>query len=303
MRGATDLWRRSQLPSDVRSRCLRAFSEPELLERMGTAEIAMHLRVIGDELAAQQADHWLCHTTISPPTIDVKLVYDSLVWRRFFSQLNNDEPAHVLELLPGQSLTVPLAILSAGLSCSLVRLDRRPSVCRDPLNFHVGRIEHWCSDLYDSEVSWARFSSVVGNHILDDLLVASWDWRRYTSSFGSVVYARKLWRDFFRTQERSNVAQHIVERLTKLALTLPPGATLVLREYPASFAIFYEIEEQIAAHEQVFWMLAGALRRLPGTVFVEDLSSLPVASISKIPGTMLRYSAPEFAPSSPLLHI
>ena len=274
----------------LRPVCLQAFRPIPTDNFNADVSMTEHVDLVWEDACCAATQHWGLKWGISSHAVDTKLIYDSFVWRHLFGKAN-DGPCSVLELLPGSSLTIPLALISAGIDCKLIRLDRNVGSIRDPQTSAGIDITHMVADLHESEISWHGYSWVVGNHILDDLILAGWDRSSYVRSFGDPMKTRELCLDFLRSEKRFALIERSASRLCNLARTLDPGATLLLREYPASFALFHCLTEQIVIHGEIFSAVKSGLETLPGRLSVEDLTSISVPRISKLPGTVIRYQA------------
>jgi hypothetical protein len=276
--------------------CLEAFRPLSLQEYAGDREMQQHIDLVWDgvqeEVQEFAARHWITHAGVDAVGIDVKLVYDTFVWRHVLSRFSVGSHPAVLELLPGQSRTILFALSSAGIRCDLHRLDRDVSRFRGEVP-QGSSMTRWRADLHDAEVSWEKFRLVVGNHTLDDLLMVGWAPDRYVETFGRAAEWERLWKDFDCSSERGSLIESTARRIRDLAFTLQAGSRLILREYPAAFAVLNGIREQISIHEEAFDAVKNLLASLPGDLTVVDLSALPVPAISRTQGTLIVYTSAE----------
>jgi len=284
-------WQSSCSADRMRLACIRAFRLESLDDFVMDMDMTQHLTIALPEARVMEAGHWARKSGICSPGVDVKLIYSSFVWRHIVRKVVDCPRAQVLELLPGKSRAVPLGLVSAGMSCDLVRCDRNIEVIQDPQNLARVNTTRWAVDLYSPDMDWGNYDLVVGNHIIDDLLVASWNDTTYVDGFGDPASTEKLWHDFRHSADYLNEIQRLTARLCNLVMTLKSGARLLLREYPSSFALVNRIADQITAHGEAFGMLKSGLDGLPGLLTTENLSSITVPQISKIPGTVIRYEA------------
>ena len=101
--------------------------------------------------------------------LDCKLLYDSYVWRHVIEQVKPAKMSSVLELLPGSSLTIPFALEYCGFNGQLTRIDR---VNRTPI-LSVWRFStsFMSQDVLQSDIRGSEFQLILGNHIIDDLIL------------------------------------------------------------------------------------------------------------------------------------
>ena len=82
--------------------------------------MAEHVRRVWKEACGSAARHWGLKWGVCDPIVDVKLIYDSFVWRHVLMKAGVcSNYVRILELMPGPSLTIPLAIFSAAFDCEL----------------------------------------------------------------------------------------------------------------------------------------------------------------------------------------
>ncbi|WP_328493953.1 hypothetical protein OHS59_15320 [Streptomyces sp. NBC_00414] len=142
-------------------------------------------------------------------------------------------------------------------------------------------------DITSHDHSWAGYDFVVGNHILDDLIISQWDRSRYIRSFGNVGEAALLWRDFGVSGGYTSVITVIGSVFTRLMTTMSPGAVLILREYPATFAAIHGIQEQVELHWRAYHAIVRLAQSFAGTAWEQDISQIPVADGSRLTGGVL----------------
>ncbi|MFB6614764.1 hypothetical protein ACIGFK_26485 [Streptomyces sp. NPDC085524] len=282
------LWLGGRSRDEVVRDRLSAFGrKPERVPAEGAAGLAEHAELLRPYLPRMDRRHWLRRSRGVDPPVDLKLVQDSYVWRRILEETGLRTGGSLLELLPGFSRTVPFALCGAGVDCRLTRIDRdtswaAPRSAGDKVALRLLEL-----DLFSPEHSWAGYDFVVGNHVLDDLIIAAWDDRRYRLSFGRAEESALLWRDFRSCGESARVIAEVTDLFARLIRTMDPGAVLVLREYPATFALVNGIREQMELHWRIYRAVAGLVASLPGTAWEQDVSALPVADGSRLTGGVL----------------
>lgn len=101
---------------------------------------------------------------------DYKMLYDSYLWRTILREHGyHSHTHHVIELLPGGSATIPVALCSLGFRGRLDRVDMDNEVVLpyESLGYTVNWIRKNISSGISSDIP---FDLVVGNHIVDDLI-------------------------------------------------------------------------------------------------------------------------------------
>lgn len=142
-------------------------------------------------------------------------------------------------------------------------------------------------DLFSPEHSWAGYDFVIGNHVLDDLIIGVWDSHGYRLSFGRAEESALLWRNFHASGDSASVIPEVTRLFARLISTMDPGAVLVLREYPATFALVNGIRAQLELHWWIYRAIVGLTASLRGTAWEQDVSAIPVADGSRLTGGVL----------------
>lgn len=222
---------------------------------------------------------------VSPPQI--KMVYDSYLWRELlFPWLQLDRSTKVAELLPGSSLTIPVALESLGFLGHLYRIDTMPP--RNlPNDFKF--TESWVEgDILTTRLLPAKV--FLGNHVLDDMIasqhfgVAEY----YSKIYGNPVAEKEAWQQIASSPKLRKSINTIVDFFRRLFETSCQRVVLVLREYPASVSILNSNLEHIAAHSACFSAIISAFRKRRGmSIWQPDLRRFRIPESGRLPGSLV----------------
>lgn len=173
----------------------------------------------------------------SGKTLDCKLLYDAHLWRQLLSETSGyTRNGLIAELLPGASHTLVCALAGMRFQGRLVLFDRfRPAALRSVRSFPIG----WRNaDVLDPKTQIHEYDLVLGNHIFDDLLAARHlGSRRAREVYASPEEAERAWREISASSHLQHNIDEIISRLMTLAGGLNRRASLVLRQYPSTFAL------------------------------------------------------------------
>jgi hypothetical protein len=199
---------------------------------------------------------------VSPPAF--KLLYDSYVWSRVLAACLWYDPAdNVLELLPGSSLTIPLALKRAGQTGHLYRADLTPQV---PLPAGLDLATTW---LPGDVFGLAKFPGnvVLGNHILDDLIATLHfgPCEYYSRIYGNPREERHAWATIERSPLLSRWITEVVCFIRRLLQATTGLRLFILREYPATVAIEHTNAAHIAVHLACYKSVIAECRTINGT--------------------------------------
>ena len=230
----------------------------------------------------------------SKPQPDYKLAYDSYLWKIAIQNANCvGLNGNILELLPGTSLTIPVALESLKFGGLLERID-----CGQPIplgnRFHF--LVNWIqSDIFKKSDYRIPYDIIVGNHIIDDLIYylhssnISPDVEFYNDvNYTNPYLSKKKWENISSGENLDHYVSLITNLLLKLVNNLKRNSALILRHYPSTFAMRNGDIRSINVQMQTFFKVAIALRESNDTFSqFMDLSKVPVAPGSKYPNSFL----------------
>jgi hypothetical protein len=226
------------------SHILRAF-DPELIRFMASSDQLFRLYA---EQTAQLANATPLPLGWNPKLgqqIEVKSVLDGYVWYSVLREGFGRRLNFMIELLPGSSRTIPLALNALSserlMIRELVRVDLNPHLARSiPKPPWLERIIG--ADILNHDTGLLHGDLIVANHILDDLLANEWDAGRYDYSFGAPDMSARMWKEIAECSHRDELLANVAERLAAACRRLAPRGVFLLREYPSSFSLFYGID-------------------------------------------------------------
>ncbi len=216
----------------------------------------------------------------------VKLLYDSYLWKWLLAGGGVAMAHRVVELLPGWSHTIAVALESLDFKGTLAQVDlKRPESSRTPFPF----LRVWCrQDLLSIQCGFDDASLILGNHIADDLLIclALTTEARRQEYYSSPVYSRATWQALAIDPRLDDFIEQTVSVFESISRGLRHGQVMVLREYPSTTAtqqgdaVRWALERRV--QEAVFRRL-GEVEDL--FMQVPNLSGAPVPPGSRFPGS------------------
>jgi hypothetical protein len=194
-----------------------------------------------------------------------KLLYDSYFWKMMLAQLDTPS-AHgsVLELLPGKTFTLPVALESIGFCGCLHRLDLSPQPAG------LGQFSFSCccinEDLFRFPFDQPTYDLVIANHVIDDLLMYIYFRGQYcqTKAYSDRRESRLAWEEIACLDPKGGFTAQLSDFLERLILRLPSGAMFISREYPSTFELRVGDIARISYLESVRQTVLSHISRLPG---------------------------------------
>jgi hypothetical protein len=234
--------------------------------------------------------HFTLVSNVKQP-IDYRLLYDSWLWRRVIDSVRPagmEANAEILELLPGTSLTVPVALQSVDFKGTLVRMNEdRPVPLSPAFTFHHYWHEGQLAELLAAPLS---YDLIVGNHIVDDLLFAIYypDLIQRAKIYPQRDLCKAAWESMAGSASIPEIQTQIVTAFLAIVRRMPLTSRLVLRHYPSTFALRSRDLARINLEMDTFLMIAKAAHRSDGTAscFL-DLGKLDVPAGSQYPNSLL----------------
>ncbi len=171
------------------------------------------------------------------------------IWRNVLEGTGIAELSRVADLCPGDDPKVEWALDDAGFRGNLLAVDASKARL-EQLREAMGEVSFGFTpapSLLES-ASLDGCHSLVGNHIVDDLLVSAYagkEGRSYDSVYSrsreDPDYSRKVWREI---SSDSAVREYVVRLLTDTILSLPESSGVVFSHYPSKY------ERVNAMHEE-----------------------------------------------------
>jgi hypothetical protein len=218
----------------------------------------------------------------------VKLLYDSHLWKWVLESLGAGKASHIAELLPGWSHTIAAALESLGFSGELLQFDLEfPQSNSTP--FAYERI--WIKEniLHGSKLlSEAQF--ILGNHILDDLLVCQANPTDNERQFyySSPGHSRVIWQRLAEDRRLTEWINATADCLANIVNALAPGQTLVLRDYPSTTVTVQGDEVRWRTEREVHKVVFTRLASLDGVTAIRPaLTRAPAPPGCCFPGSFL----------------
>lgn len=227
---------------------------------------------------------------------DYKMLYDSYLWKTILHQHGyHNQVQHIIELLPGMSATIPVALCSLGFKGRLDRIDMDSEVAL-PYK-ELGYTVKWIRQNISSNTKFKMpYDLIVGNHIIDDLifcfLIGKRDHDDYSMSldddYRNPDKCAAIWQKCTEDHEISCIIEAIVNTFISILDCLSTGATLVLREYPAAFAMDNADLIHIGVHLSVFCALSERLSMARNvSLQFPDLNTINVPLGCRYPNSIL----------------
>lgn len=218
-----------------------------------------------------------------------RLLYDSWLWCHIINHIRPlSSRSEVLELLPGASPTIPVALQSARFNGTLVRLNDEmpvplPATAEFSGRWHAGQITDLLSVPLDYDL-------ILANHVIDDLL--------FSLYFPSLEQRRDIYadpdlcKDAWNLMSKSDSILPLQKQVTNIFLELvrrmPVASCLILRHYPSTFALKSHDVIRINTEMDTYFSIAEAARYSgDATAYFFDLSDTNVPPGSKYPNSIL----------------
>ena len=221
--------------------------------------------------------------------LNYRLLYDSWLWRHVVKQIRSlSTGSKVLELLPGASPTIPVALQSACFNGTLVRLnDEMPVPLRGTSGFihrwHAGHIE----DLLQAPL---RYDLILANHVIDDLLFSSYlsSSERRREIYSDPDLCKEAWSLMSQSESLSQFQMKIVTIFMELVRRMPLGSLFILRHYPSTFALKSRDLVRINLEMNTYFSIAeAAFRSTDAISYFFDFSAINAPPGSKYPNSIL----------------
>jgi hypothetical protein len=238
-------------------------------------------RYIADEC------HYSLVVRVKSP-LDFRLLYDSWLWRLVLDGLAKPTlQSTIIELLPGSSLTIPVALESVGYRGKLQQMnDELPVTIPDWFHFRHAWLGGKLVDLVSQP---AEAGVILGNHIVDDLLFDIYCVGREDKGpcYSDVALCKAIWASLGESRALSSLQEAVTGLFMRLVQSMSYPSMLILRHYPSTFALSSKDLVRANAEMGAFRAMARTLRALRREVYYLDLSRLNVPAGSLYPASFL----------------
>ena len=193
-------------------------------------------------------------------TFDCRLLYDSWLWRAPLEEAVRCYGQRVvLELLPGSSLTIPVALESIKYSGELWQVnDELPTAIPRCFHFRHRWLDTRIGDLLCKPL---QANIIVGNHIVDDLLFDS-----YCGEPGSrkrhyydALLCKAAWASLARSRRLRPIQDAVTSLFTQMIECMAYSSMLILRHYPSTFALMSDDLYRSNIEMETYYEIAKAL--------------------------------------------
>jgi hypothetical protein len=192
-------------------------------------------------------------------------VYETHYWKLLLASLECVPPnGAILELLPGKTMNLPIALESLGFTGGLDRLDLMPQPL---LAFLRCRCRSLYQDAFTFVKSRLRYDVVVANHVVDDLLMYLHFRERYYTMppYSHPDAARSAWAHLAAAGATSDHSGRLARLFEEIVFNMPARGTLVLREYPSTFELRTGDLGRTDYLAKIYRHITDRLKQLPGT--------------------------------------
>lgn len=239
-------------------------------------------RLFNTELPDQE---YLSYAKYDPMAI--RYLNDALVWASVLKRTGASDGT-VVEMAPGRSMTIPMALTMLDFSGELVQVDnvdwpnRPPAVLRS--RFTLRRQQE---DIFTFSQSPIRTDFLVMNHVLDDLFIGLWAKENDLDFFGpamdEIEVSESAWRNAMSDSERYEAT--LMGLAAQLARSLAQGCALILRNYPSRFETYHEQVDRVNFMMGLTERFIGVLRDKGFIDTDVDVERIPGSLGSKYPGS------------------
>jgi hypothetical protein len=219
-----------------------------------------------------------------------RLLYASHFWKHLLDDLKLPPlRGSVLELLPGRTMTIAIALESLGFRGTFDRLDLSECIPDVSSYSFTGQVIR--ADLFDCTEALARYDVIIGNHIIDDLLMhlhAGCAARNRRSTDGRAL-SHSLWDEISGSPDFDANIELVGALLDRLISRMRPGCTMIQRHYPSTFELKTSAVDRIDLLQGVFKQFCARLLENREAVFtaLHPLRHLPVPEGEMYPESVL----------------
>lgn len=225
---------------------------------------------------------------------DYKMLYDSFLWREvirrsgFFCKIDN-----ILELLPGRSLTIPVALKSLNYQGILYRIDISNEI---ELSSYFDFKSYWIrNDFLDYYNHIEKYTLILGNHILDDLIYyiyksdgSDTDKIFHEEDYLNFNSSKKIWEEISKKNNYRYIKSKLILFFRDVVNRLRNGSGILLKQYPSTFSLISGDILSINIQLSIFYSIYKNLQNLDGVnVSFFNTDSIITAPGSKYPNSFL----------------
>ncbi len=190
---------------------------------------------------------------------ELKFIYETHFWATLLAALSLPNRGTVLELLPGLTFNVPVALQSLHFGGTLHRLDLTPQVKAASYSF----LWEWLNEDAFTLVEHAlNYDFIISNHIIDDLMMYLHYSEGYCDrpEYFDPAAARKGWRYLSTVDHVHGYSLRLCNWFETLVGHMSANTTLILREFPSTFELRTRDVDRVRYLESVFRQITQRLR-------------------------------------------
>jgi len=223
---------------------------------------------------------------------DIKMLYDSYIWKEIIkSHIVNIPDIYALELLPGTSYTIPLALHSLNYDNTLDRIDNR--IHSNKSKEYFFEINNLCENVFQFR-NYENYNLILGNHIFDDLLFyhhldnCNIINKNEVELYSDYKLNAKTWIEIKDCINLNDHIRNITALFDHIINQISINSYLIFRQYPSTFSLKNSDLNQINIQLSLFYKLIKYLKLKNNLeVCLPNLDSIQVPLASKFPESFL----------------
>ena len=218
-----------------------------------------------------------------------RFLYATYFWKSLFESLGMPPvDGRVLELLPGGALNVAVGLQSLGFRGRFDRVELEEGIPDCSTKQYISGVIH--GDFFSVLERPLNYDLVIGNHIVDDLLLFLHlrDREAMRRAYIDRCFSSAVWADIAASAAVEEHATNVASHFLRLMESMGHGY-LILRHYPSTFDLRNSDVARIDLLQSIFHLMTWTLRqRLPSShVHSIDLDSIPVPLGDRYPSSVI----------------
>lgn len=218
-----------------------------------------------------------------------KFLYATYFWKNLFAALTLPPiDGRVLELLPGRALNVAVGLQSLGFCGQYDRIELEQGIPSCSTDQFSSVVIH--DDLFDVLDEPLDYDLVIGNHIIDDLLLSLHlqSHKKVMRAYVDRSFSVAVWADIAANASVQEYAATLTDLFLRVMRAMDHGH-MILRHYPSTFdlrnADIFRIDLLQKIFKLVTWNLGQCLPR--DHVRTLRLDSIPVPLGDRYPDSVV----------------
>ena len=221
--------------------------------------------------------------------ITPRYLNDAYVWAGVLRDADY-EGNKAVELGPGRSLVLDLALAILGFSGRLMKIDVTPWPSEGGIAFRKDfEVVFLGIDILQRFDRGPIGSLMAMNHLVDDLFMHHWATANGIDFFGEVIdhpaKSRAAWADAMADHWLYEPA--LMAAAEGLARRSPPGTLVVSKNYPSLYETTYRLVERVNFTFELTYRFMDVFRKHGFAAVELNLHSVPGAAGSKMPGSFI----------------